>query len=356
MGHAAIAHSYAALLGKHGYDAIAVDVFHYDHGNDICGAIALHFRGLKSVPWAWRSLYRRWPAIPGSHWFKTDLMPIRFRRTRDYLMRSNPSLIVTTHPLATAIVSLLKRRGAVHSQLVVAFFNWNVQPFWMFPKVDGYLVATERQAQALVSCGIPRDTVAHVGILVDEWYYGEQDPMQCRRMIGVPENRPSLLVMSGGTAWRMEDFIRVICQLECAATVYVLGVGDDLKPQLELLIRTRLRGPVTIRLLGCTDARPYFSAVDAVLTKPGISVAEGLAIGIPTIVAFPVPGHDELALVELLASEPIATLPGGRQGAFLEQILTHASTWKLKERNESRQAARECPRRVMEAIERWSGD
>ena len=356
MGHAAIAHSYAALLRKHGYEAAAVDVFSYDHGRDIRGTIALHFRALKNAPWAWRRLYRQWAAIPGSHWFKTHLLPLRFRRTREFLMRSNPSLIVTTHPLATAIVSLLKRRGAVHSQLVVGFFNWNVQAFWMFPKVDGYLVATERQAEALIAHGIPRQSVAQVGILVDEWYYGDRDQVQHRRMIGAPEDGLSLLVMSGGTAWRMEDFVTVICQLQCAATVYVLGVSDVLKPQLESLIGSRLRGPATVRLLGYTDARPYLSAVDAVLTKPAVSVAEGLAMGIPTIVAFPVPGHDELALVELLASEPVAALPAIGQGAFLEQMLANASTWKRKERNESRRTARECPLRVIEAIERWSGN
>ena len=169
---------------------------------------------------------------------------------------------------------------------VVAFFNWHLQTFWMFPKVDGYLVATERQAQALITCGIPHQIVAQVGILVDEWYYGDQDQMEYRRMIGVPEHDPSLLVMSGGTAWRMEDFVKVICQLKCAATVYIVGVSDLLKPQLELLIRNQLRGPITVRLLGYTDARPYFRAVDAVLTKPGVSVAEGFAIGIPTIWRF----------------------------------------------------------------------
>ncbi len=355
MGHAAMAHSYAALLRKHGYEAIAVDVIDCDHGRDIRGAIALHFRALKSTPWAWRHLYRQWSSIPGSHWFKTHLLPIRFRRTCELLMRSNPSLIVTTHPLATSIVSLLKRRGAVDSQLFVAFFNWHLQPFWMFPKVDGYLVATERQAQALVSYGIPSQTVAHAGILVDDCYYGDQDRAQCRHMIGVPGRDPSLLVMSGGTAWRMEDFVKVICLLKCAATVYVVGVSDTQKSQLELVIRNQAPGPLTVRLLGYTDARPYFRAVDAVLTKPGVSVAEGLAVGIPTILAFPVPGHDELALAELLASEPVAALPPSGQAAFLEQMLSTASTWKRQERNESRRAARECPRRVMEAIERWSG-
>ena len=356
MGHVAIAQSYAALLRKHGYESIAVDVISYDHGPDIRGAIALHFRALKSVPWAWRRLYRQWSAIPGSHWFKTHLLPIRFRRTCELLIQSNPSLIVTTHPLATAIVSFLKRRGAVDSQLFVAFFNWHLQAFWMFPKVDGYLVATERQALALVTRGIPRQTVAQVGILVDEWYYGEQDQTQYRRMIGVPERDPSLLVMSGGTAWRMKDFVEVICQLRCAATVYIVGVGDVLKPRLEFLIRNQLRGPATVRLLGYTDARPYFRAVDVVLTKPGVSVAEGLAIGTPTILAFPVPGHDELALVELLASEPVAALPAIGQAAFLEQMLTNASTWKRKERSESRRFARECPLRVINAIERWVGN
>ncbi len=355
MGHAAMAHSYAALLRKHGYEATAVDVIRHDHGCDIRSALALHFRALKSAPWAWRHLYRQWSSIPGSHWFKTHLLPARFRRTCELLMRSDPSLIVTTHPLATAIVSLLKRRGVIRSQLFVAFFNWHLQPFWLFPKVDGYLVATERQAQALIAGGIPRQTVAQVGILVDECYYGERDRTQYRRMIGAPEHDPALLVMSGGTAWRMEDFVRVICQLQCAATVYIIGVDDVLKPQLEFLIREQLRGPATVRLLGYTDARPYLRAVDVVLTKPGVSVAEGLALGIPTILAFPIPGHDELALDELLVSEPVAALPAHGQAAFLKQMLATASTWKRDEREEAKRGAHECPRLVIEAIERWVG-
>ena len=145
--------------------------------------------------------------------------------------------------------------------------------------------------------------MAHAEVLVDDCYYGDQDRAQYRHMIGLPGHGPSLLVMGGGTLGEMEDFfVKVIRQLKCAATVYIVGVERRLRNlSSNCLIRNQAPGPLTARLLGYTDARPYFRAVDAVLTKPGVSVAEALAVGIPTILAFPVPGHDELALEELLA-------------------------------------------------------
>lgn len=353
LGHASLASAYTAVLNANGYTATAVDVLARDRGFEVQALIDLHYRALYHAPSIWRALYAHWSSIPAASWLKNHLLPRRFARTCQWLRQTNPPLIVTTHPLATIIASYAKAQRWIDGRLLVAFANWHFQPFWMSPHVDGYLVVTGRQAHALAHHGVPSSQVSQVGLLVDPFFY-QASKTQPVNALRVANRSSTILVMSGGTGWRIKDFLNIVSRLGSAANIYIAGVPASAMPELQLLLQQHPPAKASIQLLGIVDVRPYYSVADLFIGKPAISVAESVAMGLPCVVGFPVPGHDECAIPELLATTPAVALPTANPTAFLDSLIASLPDWRLPQRVEASNAARQCPARVLAAIRDFS--
>ena len=149
LGHRVLAENYAEFLKSVGVEAMAVDVLQLDNRSTFRRYSKLYFWVLRFVPCMWRWLYRHWRMVPGIDVFRRDVLPRRFKVTQQLLCSAKPDLVISTHPVSTGIVSHLKKKGRIASPLWTTFSDWHVQPFWMFPEVNRYLVPLAQQRTAL---------------------------------------------------------------------------------------------------------------------------------------------------------------------------------------------------------------
>ena len=278
-----------------------LDALQQDGGASIAMATALYTTTLKHMPGVWRFLYSSWSRLPGMESFRVSWMTHRFRETEKVLRRLDPDVVLTTHPLATAIASRMKSRGRLFPRLVTTFSDWHFQRFWCFPHVDHYLVGVPRQRADLIATGVDPGVVTVSGLLVAPGYRIHVPAAEARRRLQLPQERSVILVLGGGGGWGLEPLVRDVARMETPLCAVVLCGSAERRTQLERMLAGIRSGSAEIRLLAFEpDPAPYFHAVDLIVGKPGgISTAQAFACGTPVLAVSPLPGHEEANLAEL---------------------------------------------------------
>jgi processive 1,2-diacylglycerol beta-glucosyltransferase len=284
LGHKIIAESYCQLLRSWGVDNIALDVIEREHSQRFLIWKRAYFLLLKASPQLWRWLYHHWAKVPGIGFFRYYLLPRRFKRTRESLRSLKPTLVLSTHPIATAIVDLLKRRHAISCPVWVAFSDWHTQPFWIFPNVDHYLVPLLEQRMALESRGVIAGNVSVVGMLLRENFYQRQPPNR-------QSDFPTILILGGGSGWGLEQIIDLL-QDTRARQVVICG-SNPRRRKLQYYVDKKYACD-SHTILGSVDPIPYLVATDLVISKPGgLTTAEVLHLRKPLILFGGMPGHED---------------------------------------------------------------
>jgi len=256
------------------------------------------------MPGVWRFLYSSWSRLPGMESFRLSLMTRRFHQTEKTLRRLDPTTILTTHPLATAIASRLKSRGALRSRLIAAFWDWHFQRFWCFPAVDQYLVNTPRQRQELIAMGIAPNRITLSGVLVSPEYCARVPAAEARARLQLPADGPVVLVLGGGRGWGLEALLQAVAQQPAPVCAVILCGSAQRQARLQQMLAAHGSGAAAIRLLAFEpDPALYFHAADVIVSKPsGLSTAQAFACGTPVLATSPEPGHEEANLAELTGS------------------------------------------------------
>ena len=226
----------------------------------------------------------------------------RFRRTLAHLTankfsrqltRFKPDVVLCTHYHPLEILGRLKakarRQPAPLAVSVVTDFE--AHALWMEPGVDLYCVAAEETKARLVARGVDPAMVAVTGIPIAARFSAPVQPAQVRRQVGLRDDLPVLLVLSGG--FGMGPVAQILGEINKLANplqvVVVCGRNEELRRELALLER---RHP--IHVLGfVTNMQEWMAVADLIVTKPGgLTTSEALALGKPLFILNPIPGQE----------------------------------------------------------------
>jgi len=236
-------------------------------------------------------LYRNWSRVPGIDRWRQQILPKRFRRTQNVLKALKPALVLSTHPIATATVDYVKRHGGLNTLLWVAVSDWHIQPFWLFKNVDCYLVPTHTQKLDIELISPVESEIIVTGMLLRKRYYDPITQETARAHLRVPSDARLIVIMGGGSGWKLEKVLKELTELE--AMLIVLTGSTERQLEVQSYLRHRLRRQ-SVEVLGFVDPLPYLVAADLVITKPGgLSTAEALHLRKPLILVEPMPGHEE---------------------------------------------------------------
>jgi processive 1,2-diacylglycerol beta-glucosyltransferase len=325
LGHKIIADNYGNILRDLGHEVLVKDIYETERKFQINLGNRLYFILITRLSWLWRLLYRYWSVLPGIEWARTSLFPRRLRRTQRLILEFGADTVITTHPAATSVANYLKVQGQLSADLVTVFSDWHVQSFWIFPKVDGYLVATEEQRDDLIARGFKYDQVTVTGILLGESFYNAPTREEARRALGLPSDGMIVLVMGGGQGWNLEKLIQSLNHMRSVAHVIVLCGNAKRKIEIEAFIKAR-----RIRLRRCTaidfvDPVTYFAAADLLITKPGgLTTAEAFQMRLPVLAYSPVPGQEDENVRVLIRSNAILlSRRNASLGSLVDDLLSN---------------------------------
>jgi processive 1,2-diacylglycerol beta-glucosyltransferase len=258
------------------------------------------------IPSLWGRVYRFWDNRPSDG----SLAPLLYRAQRlcangfyEYLDRSRPDLIISTHFLIPQLLSAhpdLSFRPVVESVIT----DYDVHRFWVSDVVSRYYVAHDDMAALLVRHAVPLSRITVSGIPVHPAF---SEPVLCSsvfRNLQLEPQHPVILMLSGGLGLaQLKAAVRQLFSLpEGTQIVTVAGRNESLRRELN-----ELRPPPSIRLLNLgyvTNMHELLTISDLVITKPGgLTVSECLAKRKAMVLFSPIPGQEEKNTEFLLRHE-----------------------------------------------------
>ena len=178
-----------------------------------------------------------------------------------------------------------------HPFVVSVVTDFEAHALWMDACVDLYCVAAEETRARLVARGVPAENTVATGIPVAAKFSSKSDPRVVRKTLGLRDDLPVVLVLSGG--FGMGPVAEIMTELDKLPqplqTVVVTGHNEALRR--ELAAQTH-KHPAHV--LGFTSNMHELMAVaDLILTKPGgLTSSEALALGKPLFILNPIPGQE----------------------------------------------------------------
>lgn len=228
------------------------------------------------------------------------------KKLRDYVVQTQPDVIVTTHFFSSDLACDLKRIGQLRSRIITVVTDYRFHLWWVSPCTDIYVVGSERAKEDLVARHMQRDRIHVCGIPVDPCFSKQLDKKSILQKAGLRDGVPTMLVLGGGLGFGpIEAIVKIIDSIPTPTqTIAVCGHNKDLAKRLETL-KPGLKKE--IRIFGfVNNIHEYMGVSDILITKPGgITSTESLAKGLPIVIVNPIIGQ-ETRNSEYLSSEGAA--------------------------------------------------
>jgi processive 1,2-diacylglycerol beta-glucosyltransferase len=206
--------------------------------------------------------------------------------------RFAPDAVLCTHYLPVELLGGLRKEWPGPPPLTVSIVtDFEAHALWMDANVDLYCVAAEETKARLVARGASAAQVLATGIPVAAKFSSAIDTAAARKRLGLRDDLPILLVLSGG--FGMGPVAQILAALDEIQrpfqTVAVAGRNEALRRDLaaqERLHPTRVLGFVT-------NMDELMAVSDLIITKPGgLTTSEALALGKPLFILNPIPGQE----------------------------------------------------------------
>ncbi len=219
-----------------------------------------------------------------------DLIANRFL---SFLENFRPDVIVCTHVFAAMIMDELKSRGRLSAVTVGIITDFTVHPFWDdVPNVEYIVVASELLTMRAKRHNIDPSRILPFGIPVQAKFTTRLDRADCRRELGIPEDKNTVLIMGGSMGHgHIEKLVMDIHASGLGLTMLcVCGNNRKLFSRL-----SAYQDRLPIRVFGFVDnVDVMMEASDCIVTKPGgLTVTEALCKKLPMILVDPLPGQEE---------------------------------------------------------------
>lgn len=295
LGHKVVAENIGmALEEKHEeVEVKLLDILKLYHGPLVRASTAIYTFIIKKFPKLWGFFYL-------NKAFQKLALPLRIplasRKAKKLytLIRSlKPDLVLTTHPTATALVSYLKRESLYTQPLVTTFSDFHFQPFWVYPRVDHYLVMTEPQKKAVVKFGFDDRDVTVTGLPVHSAFLKKYKRAEILKKYGLRARDPIILLMGGSRGWgvKREDILALLAHDSKWQVVVVTGTDATLGKEFEGISKNL----TVFSNWSNSEMAKLFSIAKILITKPGgLSSGQAVVNNLPMVLIRPLPTMEEM--------------------------------------------------------------
>ncbi len=297
-GHKRAAESLAAALSQLKPTAIVREVDTLVFASRLYrGAYAASYNAMAArAPRLWGVLYHSWANAPvnkGTAPVRLALDRMNLRRLVRVVENESPDAVICTHFLPVEALSPRRGGGRLRVPLYCVITDFAAHPFWAFPHVDRYFVASVELAGELAGLGVPVERIEVSGIPVDPKFAATVGRDAARERLGLDPRRPVVLVMGGGSGvCPLAELATRLSALALKPLVLVMcGMNRALRARIEALPEARAG---SVQALGFThDVDLLLEACDVAVGKAGgLTCSEALVKGTPLVIFKPTPGQE----------------------------------------------------------------
>src|SRR5512135_3706954 len=215
------------------------------------------------------------------------------RGLRKLLRREAPDLLVSVHPLLTALARRSLRAAGSRAPFVVVVTDlFDAHGSWFDPKADLTLVATGGADAAARRFRVPEGKLRVVGMPVSLNFLSRgRSKSEQRAQLGLEPEQTTVLLVGGGEG--MGKLYEIACAISQARLplqlVVIAGRNKALREKLQAATWNM---PVHVEGF-VTNMPDWMRASDVLITKAGPgTIMEGLACGLPILLSGFLPGQE----------------------------------------------------------------
>ena len=219
---------------------------------------------------------------------------IKFAR---HVQQFAPDVVLCTHYLPIQILGPMRSRAtrkketAPHPMVVSVVTDFVAHALWMDSCVEFYCVAAEETKPRLLTRGASPENVIVTGIPISARFSAKPDPQRVRQTLGLRDDQPVLLVLSGG--FGMGPVADIVAAVDKVERTFQIVVVTGKNPELRRELAPQDRRHPTHVLGYASNMHELMAAADLVITKPGgLTTSELLALGKPLFIVNPIPGQE----------------------------------------------------------------
>lgn len=213
------------------------------------------------------------------------------RQFARYLSRQKPDLVVSTHPLASYLITRYKRKELVNIKSIGIITDFCLHPYWEQTDMDYYVTVNELMKNQCIKKGLPGDKILPFGIPIEMKFASKTDRTEAREQLGI-ENKKTVFIITGSMGYgHTEKYIRALDAMDDDFQIIsVCGRNAGMKRHIDS-ISTRKR---LYNFGFVNNVDTLMDASDIIVTKPGgLTVSEAIAKRLPIILVDPIPGQED---------------------------------------------------------------
>lgn len=209
----------------------------------------------------------------------------------DYIVQNHFDGVATTHLYPAETLTWMKQKGLLTIPCVAIATDYACIPFWEETNCDDYVIPHKDLIPEFASYGIPKEKLLPLGIPVRPAFSRPVSKEDVRRHLGLPEDAPLFLVMSGSMGFGKVHLLahELVSRLKSGEQVVII-CGNNKKRARSL--RLQFHKNSNVHVVGFTrHVAEYMAAADVLFTKPGgLSSTEAIVRRVPLIHTDPIPG------------------------------------------------------------------
>ncbi len=337
VGHTAAANAVRSALGALDPQIETQTVDSYKYAASVFSKVVAdgYIGMVKTVPQLYRYIYDRAERAERVPAFRRWVSQYTAANLRALVNERRPDVVVCTHAFPCGVMSEYKRQFDPELPVVAIVTDFVVHPFWIYPNVDAYAVATSEMRATLLARGIPGERILVSGIPVDARFARPRlGPAELRAELGLPADRANVLMMAGGLGiGPLELMMRALGRLDLpVAGTIIVGRNGGLERRV---LAAAEHTPYPLRVFGFVDnVYDYMHASDVLLSKPGgLTSSEALSAELPMVLVKPLPGQEERNTRYLVSRRAAIRARGERNlaQAVLEVLTSPERRMQLRE-------------------------
>ena len=210
------------------------------------------------------------------------------KKLYEYIKENGYNYIITTHVFAAQALTAIKKENDIHFMSIAT--DYVCIPFFEETNADYTVIPHKDLEENFISKGFEKERLLPIGIPVAPRYSEKYDKTQCKKELGLDENKQYVLILNGSMGFGNVEGILERLTLEIKDVVFIVACGNN-KKLLKVLEEKYCENGKVISLSFTNVLNKYMASSEVVLTKPGgLTTTEIATIRKPLIHIMPIPG------------------------------------------------------------------
>ena len=261
---------------------------------------------VKRTPEIWEYLYDNPKVMKSVHRLRDIIHRSNTGKLKTLLDEFKPDGVVCTQAFPCGLIADYKKTFNLNIPLIGVLTDYAPHSYWIFDKVDRYIVPSGETGKKLIDNGVDPDRIMQYGIPIDEKFRHSPEKGEIFKKFSLDGGLSTVLIMGGTQGLGpIKELVTLLDRLPSALQMIIAsGTNKRLFKWLERRKRNFKKKMVVLPFANNIDELMRISTV--IVTKPGgITTAEALARGLPMLIVNPIPGQEAMN-TKFLLNEGVA--------------------------------------------------